>query len=207
MILSKQHACHWILIQFWAFLSRSVAHFICSFNCDDFSVISDTLINFYLRLNRWAAQNEHQHSPALPWFLPRHWHTVLRPYSTVILPWILLVSTSSSHNNRITSSSAFCLIVSCYMLGLLLNPEDGGSTFPRDVDERLPDYTAWHSRRHYNVGIVHILLNLIEFPRKCSSYKRIGTWHEQMSFKVQSVPKNENRAEIETRKPKTRKLR
>jgi hypothetical protein len=42
-------------------------------------------------------------------------------------------------------------MVSAYflLLALLLNPEDGGITFLRNVDKHLPDYPASYHRRYY----------------------------------------------------------
>jgi hypothetical protein len=37
--------------------------------------------------------------------------------------------------------SAYCLFFAGYFLGLLLNPEDGGSMLLQNISE-LPDYTA-----------------------------------------------------------------
>jgi hypothetical protein len=34
-----------------------------------------------------------------------------------------------------------CLLLAGYVLGLLFDPEDGDSTFPRNVNQLLPDYT------------------------------------------------------------------
>jgi hypothetical protein len=40
----------------------------------------------------------------------------------------------------------FCLLLAGFLLNLLLDPEDGDSTFPRNVCELLPGYSALHSR-------------------------------------------------------------
>jgi hypothetical protein len=37
-----------------------------------------------------------------------------------------------------------------FFLGLLLNPEDVGSTFLRNISGHLPDYTALHMRQQYS---------------------------------------------------------
>jgi hypothetical protein len=42
------------------------------------------------------------------------------------------------------------LILAGYLLGLFLDPEDGGSTFLRNVSELLSNYTVLHPRREYS---------------------------------------------------------
>jgi hypothetical protein len=38
-------------------------------------------------------------------------------------------------------------LIAGYMFRLLINLEDGGSTFPRNVRKLLPDYVASHPRK------------------------------------------------------------
>jgi hypothetical protein len=43
--------------------------------------------------------------------------------------------------------SSCCFILADWLLGLLLDAEDGGSMFLRTVGKYLPDYTSSHPRR------------------------------------------------------------
>jgi hypothetical protein len=49
--------------------------------------------------------------------------------------------------------SAWRLRLTGFLLGLLLDPEDAGSTFPKNVTERVPTYTVLHPRRWYRLLI------------------------------------------------------
>jgi hypothetical protein len=94
------------------------------------------------------------------------------------------------------SFCAFRLIVSCCLLGLFFDPNDGDITYPRNLGEYLLECIAWRPGKHNNIGIVNITYP-VELNRISHEVlKRIGTWHEQMSLKIQDVPKNENRGKI-----------
>jgi hypothetical protein len=47
----------------------------------------------------------------------------------------------------------------CFLLGLLFEPEDGGSSLLRNVEKLRPDYTTSHSRRQYSSGSFMNLIN------------------------------------------------
>jgi hypothetical protein len=48
---------------------------------------------------------------------------------------------------NVLQDSAYCFLVTGYLLGVLVETEDAGSTFFRNFGEFLPDYTASHSGR------------------------------------------------------------
>jgi hypothetical protein len=48
------------------------------------------------------------------------------------------------------SGLACQLLFACYLLGLLFDPEDGGSVFLQNVSELIPDYTVSHPRTQYS---------------------------------------------------------
>jgi hypothetical protein len=60
-----------------------------------------------------------------------------------------------------------CWLLTCQ----LFNPEDGGSTFLRDVDELQPDYTALHPRRQcssLHLSSTHLSLPGLKQPERDS---------------------------------------
>jgi hypothetical protein len=48
-----------------------------------------------------------------------------------------------------TKHQYYRLVLACYIVGLLFESEVGGTTFLRNVDRFLPEYTAFHPRRQY----------------------------------------------------------
>jgi hypothetical protein len=53
------------------------------------------------------------------------------------------------HLQRRRVSSACSLLHAGFLLGLLIDPEDGGDIFLRNIDFPLPDYMALYSRREH----------------------------------------------------------
>lgn len=49
-----------------------------------------------------------------------------------------------------TALLLWLLLATCWLLGLLLSPEDGGGIFPQSVSKVLPDYTPSYPRRYYS---------------------------------------------------------
>jgi hypothetical protein len=50
----------------------------------------------------------------------------------------------------------FGLLTACFLLDVFFDPDDGGSTFIRNADKLLPDYTASHPRRSYYLNSVKL---------------------------------------------------